>query len=320
MVSPLSARRPGDSRLSVVDAASWSWRQRASLLCVLLATVGLLALWVRAAAVALDDLRPPRQPIDGAVAGRLGLRDVAFETADGLTLRGWYVPPRGAGTVVLVHGQRASRAQLLRTAARLEGRGLGVLLFDLRAHGESGGELATSGDREQLDLEAALAFVRLQPEAAGRPVGALGFSVGGIALAEVAARDPGVRAVVLEATPPTLEEDLDADCPRGWTLERWVGVMVHRLKGVQVDSVRPVDRLCAIAPRPLLLVYGEFDPGISAAQRARMLAAACGPKGLWVVPGAGHGGFLEAQPEAFEQRVVSFLATALGGAAGHHSE
>lgn len=282
-----------------------------ALLVALVVAAGAITVWVRAAVYAFRDMHPPRVAVDGANPGRLGLRDVEFQASDGVTLRGWYGEPAEPVVVLLVHGHRASREQLLGQANLLRRRGAGVLLFDLRAHGESGGDLATSGDLERRDVEAAMAFIRRQPETQGAAIGAIGFSVGAIALAEVAARDKGIAAVVLEAVFPTLEDTIDSDYPSRRPLERYVGVLVHRLGGVHVDEVRPADRLCAIAPRPLLLVFGAADPGLPPALRKRMLDAACDPKELWVVPGAGHGHFLEAQPEEFERRVVPFLLSAL---------
>jgi predicted alpha/beta-fold hydrolase len=39
--------------------------------------------------------------------------------------------------------------------------------------------------------------------------------------------------------------------------------------------------------------------------------AAGEPKELWILPHGGHGGYLQAEPEEFERRVVSFFDTAL---------
>jgi hypothetical protein len=33
---------------------------------------------------------------------------------------------------------------------------------------------------------------------------------------------------------------------------------------------------------------------------------------LWVVPGVGHGGYIQAWPEEYEARVISFFDAALG--------
>ncbi len=287
------------------------WKLRAGLAVAFALALALTIIYGRTVAVALRDLHPRRAPVDRALEPRLGVRPVAFPSADGVDLRGWYRPPGNGAVVLLVHGQGGSRQQMADQAEVLVRHGFGVLLFDLRAHGESGGDLATSGDRERRDVEGALAFLRARPEVERGRIGAVGFSNGAIAVAEVAARDPGILAVVLEAAPPSAEEDVWADYPKDRPLERSVGVLVHRLSGVDVGSVRPIDRLCAIAPRPILLVYGELDPGFPPATARRMRDAACGPRELWLVPGVGHGGYPARHPEEFERRLVGFLRAAL---------
>lgn len=298
---PLSASRSLRRPRAVLFAAG--------VLLVGLATAALP--WARAALQAMEDLHPRRVAVDRSESQRMDLREVRFPAQDGVVLRGWYQPPANGAVVLLTHGHGATRQQMLGHAALLLRHGFGVLLFDLRAHGESDGDLATSGDQERRDVEGAMAFIQAQPDARDASIGAIGFSAGGIALAEVAARDRRIGAVVLEATAPTLEENLRADYPRNWFLQRSVGILVHRLGGVRVDDVRPIDRLCSISPRPLLLIYGSDDPGFPAATGKRMFDASCEPRSLWIVPGGLHGGFLELWPEEFERRVVPFLRDAL---------
>ena len=61
---------------------------------------------------------------------------VAFETADGLTLKGWYVPSRNGAAVIAAPGRAGSQRQ----ARMLARHGYGVLLFDRRGEGESDGD------------------------------------------------------------------------------------------------------------------------------------------------------------------------------------
>ncbi len=306
----MTRRRGGRvAKLKSRDAAPWV--RRSALALAVLLVAGAVAISIKAAWMAIVDLHPARTRVDHE-AGRLaGLRDVAFQTADGLTLRGWYRAPQNGAVIVLAHGWKGTRQQMLSRANVLVRNGFGVLLFDFRAHGESEGELATSGDLERLDVTAALAFLHRQPEAHAARVGALGFSMGGAAVAEVAVREEGISAVMLEAVPPTLEEDIWQDYPTKRPLAPWVAVLVHRLAGVDVGAVRPIDRLCRISPRPLMLAYGEEDPGFPASTGRRMLAAACAPKSLWIVPHGKHGGYLELMPGEFEARTVRFFSTAL---------
>jgi pimeloyl-ACP methyl ester carboxylesterase len=282
------------------------------LLGLLLVALPAVYFYLRTARMAWRNLHPPRQPVDPAAGARLGLVPVAFHAADGVPLKGWFGPPRLPAAVLLVHGHGANRMQMLDQAELLAGEGYGVLLFDLRAHGESGGQVSTSGALEQQDVAAALATLRAQPGMAGARIGAIGFSAGGIALAGTAARDPGLAALVLQAAAPTLAENHDADFPKDRPGERWVSRALHEQTGsFRIADVRPIDQVHDLARRPLLLVYGEQDHMFSTATRERMLQAAGDAASLWVVPRAGHGHYLDADRAGYVARVLPFLRRAL---------
>jgi fermentation-respiration switch protein FrsA (DUF1100 family) len=72
-----------------------------------------------------------------------------------------------------------------------------------------------------------------------------------------------------------------------------------------------VDRIGRIAPRPVFLIYAVPGQGGEATRQPRYFAAAGEPKQLWRVPGAGHTGGIDAQPEEYERRVVDFFDRAL---------
>jgi dipeptidyl aminopeptidase/acylaminoacyl peptidase len=240
-----------------------------------------------------------------ARAAIAGLVDVAMTTKDGLTLRGWQAP--GAkGTVVFVHGWMGNRVQLVREAAMVARHGYGVLLYDSRGSGMSDGDLSTWGDEERRDVTAALDYLDGRPDVDSQRIALMGFSVGGSTVTLVAAADPRVRAVVVVSTWTSLEDEVHhafdrygplASVPALWTLGR----------SMDVDAVRPVDRIAAVHPRPLLMIAGDSDDDTPLVAAERLFAAAGEPKELWIVPGANHGQVATVAPAAYEARVVAFL-------------
>src|SRR5689334_15712224 len=73
----------------------------------------------------------PRQISEGA-------RAWSTRTADGLTLRGWYLPTeKKRHLLVLVHGMWSTWLEMAGLGRDLHGRGFDVILFDLRGHGQS---------------------------------------------------------------------------------------------------------------------------------------------------------------------------------------
>ena len=75
----------------------------------------------------------------------LGLPDVeevSFATADGLTLRGWFLPARSSPrpvTVLVCSGNGGNRAYRASLGVALRARGFAVLLFDYRGYGGNPG-------------------------------------------------------------------------------------------------------------------------------------------------------------------------------------
>src|SRR5262245_24630820 len=91
----------------------------------------------------------------------LEVEPIEFRTEDGMTLRGWWNAGRnGSPIIIFVHGLNRSRLELLERAAEASKRGYGVLLFDLRNHGESSRAYTTLGINETRDVCAASSAVR----------------------------------------------------------------------------------------------------------------------------------------------------------------
>ena len=266
---------------------------------------------------ALSLVHPSRHRVADDVARRAfseidNLQNVVFRTSDGLSIRGWFSPGRRRAGVILVHGLMGNRATLEPEAAVLAHHGYAILLFDLRAEGDSDGHLATWGDREQNDVEAALDYVSARPEIDPKRIALLGFSIGGSTVVMVAARDPRVRAVILYATWTSLRDEIRTNYSR-WGPLSWVPTwLTMRASGVDFENVRPIDFVASVAPRPLLMIAGGHDEDTPVSIMRKVFARAGEPKQLWVVPEAGHGGVFQARPSEYESRVASFLDSSIG--------
>ncbi len=83
-------------------------------------------------------------------------KDFVVTAPDGVTLRGWKVYPHQANGawVQLFHGMSDNRAGMLGQAQLLLDHGYSLVMMDARAHGESGGAMATYGWLERTDTRA----------------------------------------------------------------------------------------------------------------------------------------------------------------------
>jgi dipeptidyl aminopeptidase/acylaminoacyl peptidase len=274
------------------------------------AFIGVTTAHLAAAAFDPPSIPPDHTPRD---AGITDYRDVTFASEDGITLRGWYIPSSNGSAVILAHGFGGNRLDLLPEVALLAGHGYGVLLFDFRGHGASGKAQITVGYHEQRDLTAAIDLVSAQPDVDPQRIGAIGFSMGGATLALVAARDTRLKAAVIESAFDSLDHVVRdkvgvlgplTEIPALWAIQR---------KGIDTGAVRPVDDVCRISPRPVLLIYGDRDHTIPPGAQRAMFAAACGSEETWLVAGAGHQNFMEVAPDAYSARLLDFFAHGLSG-------
>src|SRR5260370_6895827 len=178
--------------------------------------------------VAPSFLHPVRRPLtpglireaDASFAhSRAQREDFNVTAPDGAGLRGWKVRPQepNGSWVLLFHGVADNRMGAISQSEILLRAGYSVVMMDQRAHGESGGAMATYGWLERNDTRAVVdALV-----ASEHPTHlfALGESMGaGIAL-QSAAVDPRIEAVVAEAPFDNLREDsYDYDGLQDYTL------------------------------------------------------------------------------------------------------
>jgi fermentation-respiration switch protein FrsA (DUF1100 family) len=238
---------------------------------VLAASIGLLWAFQRR----LLYLPAPRT-VPPAASVLPGAEEVAFETADGVRLGGWFVPAEGRavpGTAVLVcngnGGNRSLRAPLAAALARL---GLHVLLFDYRGYGGNPGQPTEEG--LAADARAALDYLVGRPEVDPDRVVYFGESLGAAVALRLATERPPA-ALVLRSPFASLAEVGQLHYPL---------VPVSLLLRDRYDSAALAGRLAA----PLLVVAGGRDRIVPASHSRRLFAAAPQPKRLVVLEGADH--------------------------------
>lgn len=228
-------------------------------------------------------VRPLHLPV---AATDLPHQDLAFQTEDGLTLRGWVFRPPGPskGVVVFLHGKDNTRRMGLEAARRFVPRGWTVFLYDQRAHGLSDGTFMTYGAREKDDLRRALDAV-----GAKRAV-AMGMSLGAAVALMAAPEDERIIAVAAlasfsdldgiireKAGPLALNEALLRDSIRD----------AEHAADFKVSDVSPREAAAKIRV-PVLIVHGTRDAFTNISHSRRIYDAVTAPRRLMVVQGATH--------------------------------
>jgi uncharacterized protein len=263
-------------------------------------------------------LAPDRAEQLALVLGRTSAtkQDFSVRAPDGIELRGWKVQPLkpNGDWVLLFHGVGDDRTGTLAYAEILLRHGYSVVTMDSRAHGTSGGEMATYGWKERHDT-VAVTDALYATEKVGH-LCALGVSMGAAIALQSAAVEPRIAGVVAESPFADLRE-VSYDYA-GLRFSPFLGKTIFRpasITGIRAmaaaggfnpDDVSPAKAVAA-RPFPVLLICGTLDHTIPCRHAERIYAAASGPRELWIVDGAEHASALGRAPAEYEERVIRFL-------------
>lgn len=299
-----------------------------SALVLALAGYGYVSLRVADGLTKLDRL--PLDPPATAVAPTH--EDVSFTATDGIALKGWWftapalltegspivasAPKPADRALVIVHGRGRNRINSNfrpdKIAPIFLARGWNVLLFDLRGHGESGGERYSLGQYEPRDIVAAVNLAATKTKIPKSRVAVLGESLGGGSSIMTVAADPGIGPVVT-----------DSAYSDGYTVVSEVGPKYSGLPGIftpgiaiasrvffglDVWSVRPVDVVRAHPERAWLFIQCTGDTTVFPHHGTDLKDASANPgTELWVVDGCEHVRAFTEHPVEWQQHVLAFL-------------
>jgi uncharacterized protein len=234
-------------------------------------------------------------------------------TPDSILLSAFYLPARtraNGKTLLLLHGISNCKESFLPRAAELTTQGYNVLLTDLRAHGQSGGDYNTFGYRETRDISALLDT--LDARHPGTKVGILGQSLGGAIALQCLANDKRLQFGIIESTfhalPAVIEQygvnyfGIRSEWLARHTLDK--SAEIARYDPYSILPVKAAERIT----QPMFISHGDADERIPLAfgrQNFEHLASA--DKTWYAVPGARHSTLYHDGGEAYKQAVQAFL-------------
>ena len=277
-------------------------------------------------------LHPARRPLtveenigvqNVAKESNTNIVDVSISTPDAITLRAWLIVPRHPNhdAVLLLHGLGDNRLGMTGYAQLFLAHGYTVLMPDARAHGTSGGKLATYGLLERSDIHLWAQFLddQFNPHDQLHPrcIYAFGESMGAAELLQSLDTHPHFCAVAAESPFANFREIAYDRMGQPFHLGPWVGRIVLRplvevaflrvrLKyHLNLDDISPEDSAAA-ATIPVFLIHGQIDSNIPVRHSQRIHAHAPNTI-LWEVPGADHCGALSTSPKEFEHRILAWF-------------
>ena len=273
-------------------------------------------------------LHPPRHSVTAseernaraaAQGDKVEFRDVELTSPDGALLSAWFMrPPEPNGdAVILLHGVSDNRMGMYGYGKWLAQNHYMVLLPDARAHGSSGGELATYGLKEADDIRRWVDWI----ETAEHPrcMFGLGESMGAGQLLQSLPKEPRFCAVVAESPFATFREVAYARFGRPFHTGPWLGrtffrptvdagfLYVRFRYGLNMEAASP-KRAVAGVKTPVLLIHGLQDRNIPPYHSDMIQAKNPSSVMVWKVPGAVHTGAHQVAPQEFERRVLGWFA------------
>jgi dipeptidyl aminopeptidase/acylaminoacyl peptidase len=289
--------------------------------------VGFLVLSVIAGVLLAEGtLHPVRRPLsagDETQAREMALRhdselgDVAMVAADGAILGAWSIRPRhsNGSAVVVLHGLSDNRLGMIGYAELLLSHGFNVLMPDARAHGSSGGDLATYGLLESDDI---LRWVDwLEQNEHPDCVFGFGESMGAAQLLQSLGTERRFCAVAAESPFSDFREIAYDRVGQFFRTGPWIGRTILRpvievalgysrwRYELDFRQLSPESAVAGTAV-PVLLIHGRNDSNIPV-RHSRQIAARNREVALWEVPNADHCGAISTAPQEFGQKLIRWF-------------
>jgi alpha-beta hydrolase superfamily lysophospholipase len=199
---------------------------------------------------------------------------------------------------------------MLERGAESSRRGYGVLLFDLRNHGESGQAHTTLGINESRDICAASQFVKMK--APGRAQVLWGVSMGASSALIAAKQCPGFAAAISDSSFLSFRETVAHHLGLYFRLPAFpianliVATTAFRM-GLDPDA-GDIEQTVKQLDIPILFIAGSADKRMPTELANRLLNAAKHPgKKLVVVPNARHGEAFKTDKDMYLNSVYEFL-------------
>jgi len=244
-----------------------------------------------------------------------------------LTIRGWYAPAATGATgptVILVHGRDSCRRDpvVMLPAGMLHSAGFGILLIDMRNHGDSDSDNGrwAGGSKEFRDALGAWDWLVARGVEPSK-IGLFGASLGAGTVTIATGEEPRVAATWADSSYSNGEvaarEYAESEGYPGWVTP--AGLLIGRLLGESELMARSPDtEVAALDGRPFAIAQGLSDRTVLP-HHAVDLAAAAYAAGTavepWIIPGAEHTQGMFLRPHDYASRLVAFFSASLGAPA-----
>ncbi len=240
---------------------------------------------------------------------------VQYTLPGGGNREGWFFPGlRGAPVLLLCHGYKWQRSDVLTLATTLEENQYNVFVFDFSGHGKSQGS-TTMGPREATEVLTAIAVMAQRNDVDRAKMGLWGADVGGFAALAAAAADRRVAAVVAESVfdKPIdfFTGELNREGYGSLPVIGWMAQLGFQVAELPYRGQPPLGtRLGALAKIPKLFIALRENHQL-AESTLGLFSAAPEPREQWVMPQASYLTMTNDEKRTYDNAVLSFFLRVL---------
>lgn len=245
--------------------------------------------------------------------------NIEFNASDGVNLKGWLFPGTNNKVIIMVTGLIANRVNTEYLgpliAQELIAKGYNVITYDTRAHGLSDGKRVGYGSVEGNDVVGAVNFAKsrgFEP----KNIGIIGDSTGAISTLMVIDKLKDVGAIVLDsaatAFAPVISDRLWKEKGVPTFFDPAIFFFDKVFLGVDINSIRPIDKITLDPNRKYLFLHGALDQTIPPVNSEQLLKAANKSSKRIVFEKGEHIETYKSDPALYRSEVYSFLENELG--------
>lgn len=250
---------------------------------------------------------------------------LTLTTSDGLRIVGYEVAVEQPRAVIIflsgIHNP--SVTAFFGHARMLLDHGYASILLEMRAHGESEGDVIALGYLEYLDVQAAVAYIKGSSRYAGTPIVVYGLSMGAVTAINAVGQIPEIDGLISLSAYSSFDEVFVDNMRLAEPLASIQRLFVRLYTGIKYglasQSITPRNEIQKLGSRPALLIHSTGDSQVPYVNFERITAQAPGHVETWVREGDWHfivqpGSFLtpEEDPE-YADRILQFLTRHFGG-------
>ncbi|RYY02071.1 MAG: alpha/beta fold hydrolase [Gammaproteobacteria bacterium] len=252
--------------------------------------------------------------------GAAVFENIQLRSPDGATIAGWYVAPtqQTGDVIILIHGNGYDRRGTDFQTRALIAAGYGVLLYDLRDHGESVGRLNAFNRMQAYasDLQIVINYLKQKPEINPRHIGVVGISLGSFAtLNSTTETLNSFRALWLDGL---VFENFGALLPPRTLREAAKYVFDTQTrnfaKWYYPDPIAPPTKLLReIIPtitQPEVMIVASGLDDRERSNNEILLPLMGGNKEMWFIKNAWHIGGRFEVPDEYRERMLAFFSKA----------